>query len=458
METGPAIADRGATGATAPGAPESKDSLKKVTTASMVGTVIEWFDFNLFGSMAALVLGPLFFPSDDPVTSTLLSLATFGVAFFARPLGGVVFGHLGDRIGRKKSLVVTLLMMGGATFLIGVLPTYAAIGIAAPILLVALRIIQGLALGGEYGGAILMVVEHNGSRGRRGFMGAWLSGASPIGFILSATLIAIVSASMSEEAWLSWGWRIPFLVSALLVLAGLYIRIQLEESPLFKQLLDEKSPEKKAKVPFFELITRYPKMVLVSVLVPLGIHAGYYITIIFALAYAKENAGFSSSASLALVIVASICYFTSIMISGAVSDRVGRRLPMMVGVLGFGFWSFALFPLVLTGDPLLAGIGFSVGLILLGMLFGPMGTWLSELFGTAVRYTGISFGYQIASAVAGGLSPVLAVTLLAEYGSTVPVSIYALVISAIAFTVLALTRNARGNMLDLDEREAARLG
>ncbi|MGY1605128.1 MFS transporter [Geodermatophilus sp. SYSU D00815] len=453
METGPAIAERG-TGASS-AAPENKDSLKKVTTASMVGTVIEWFDFNLFGSMAALVLGPLFFPSDNPVTSTLLSLATFGVAFFARPLGGIIFGHLGDRIGRKKSLVVTLLLMGGATFLIGVLPTYAAIGVAAPVLLVLLRIIQGLALGGEYGGAILMVVEHNGSKGRRGFMGAWLSGASPIGFVLSAALIAIVSGAMSEEAWLSWGWRIPFLVSAVLVLAGLYIRIQLEESPMFKQMLEQKSGEKKAKVPFFELLTRYPKMVLVSVLVPLGIHAGYYITIIFALSYAKETAGFSASASLALVIIASVCYFISIMISGAVSDRIGRRLPMMVGVLGFGFWSFALFPLVESGNAFQAGLGFSVGLILLGMLFGPMGTWLSELFGTAVRYTGISFGYQIASAVAGGISPALAVALLDEYGSTVPVSIYALAISAIAFTVLAITRTNRHNKLDEDEAVVA---
>lgn len=450
METGPAIANRQA-GASAPAPAESKDSLKKVTTASMVGTVIEWFDFNLFGSMAALVLGPLFFPSDNPATSTLLSLATFGVAFFARPLGGIVFGHLGDRIGRKKSLVVTLVMMGGATFLIGVLPTYAAIGIAAPLLLVLLRIIQGLALGGEYGGAILMVVEHNGSKGRRGFMGAWLSGASPIGFVLSAGLIAIVSASMSDEAWLSWGWRIPFLISALLVLAGLYIRIQLEESPMFKQLLAENAGGKKAKVPFFELITRYPKMVLISIGVPLGIHCGYYITIIFALSYAKTTAGFSASVSLVLVIVASICYFLAIMASGAFSDRVGRRLPMMIGVLGFGFWSFALFPLVRTGNPFLAGIGFAVGLILLGMLFGPMGTWLSELFGTAVRYTGISFGYQIASAVAGGLSPVLAVTLLDHYGSTVPVSIYAFAISFLAFSILAVTKNAASNMLDRAE-------
>jgi len=440
MATELQVASSSETGASTSGV-LNNDSLKKVVVASMVGTVIEWFDFNLFGTMAALVLGPLFFPSDNPVTSTLMALATFGVAFLARPLGGIIFGHVGDRLGRKKSLVLTLLLMGVATFAIGVLPTYATIGIAAPILLVAMRIVQGLALGGEYGGAILMVVEHSGAKKRRGFFGAWLGGASPIGYILAGALIAIVTASTTEAQFASWGWRVPFLVSALLVTVGLYIRVKLEESPLFKQLLEGQTAAEKARVPFFELLKRYPREVLTSILVPIGIHGGYYITIIFGLSYARSTAGFSTNESVILVMIASVFYFLSIMASGAWSDRVGRRLPMMIGVLGFGLWSFALFPLLRTGDFLVACTAFSVGLILLGMLFGPMGTWLSELFGTAVRYTGISFGYQIASAIAGGLSPVLAVALLARYGSTVPVSIYALAIAVISFTTLAVSRH-----------------
>jgi metabolite-proton symporter len=428
------------TGSASQQSAQGADSLRKVTAASMVGTVIEWFDFNIFGAMAALVLGSLFFPSSNPVTSTLLSLATFGVAFAARPLGGIVFGHLGDRLGRKRSLVVTLLMMGGATFVIGLLPTYASIGLAAPILLVVMRIIQGLALGGEYGGAILMVVEHSGASKRRGFFGAWLGAASPIGYIMSAGLIVIITASTSKAQFQSWGWRIPFLISALLVMAGLYIRLQLEESPQFKRMQEGRTHEKQARVPFFTLLRNYPKTVLISIGVPIGIHGGYYITSIFALSYAKKPVGFSNTQALVMVMIASVFYFATIMFSGALSDRIGRRIPMMIGVLGFGIWSFALFPLIRTGNTLYAGFGFSVGLILLGMLFGPMGTWLSELFGTAVRYTGISFGYQIASAIAGGISPVLAVALLQSYKSTVPISVYALGTSLLAFLFLAVAR------------------
>ncbi len=420
----------------------SKDSIRKTTTASMVGTVIEWFDFNLFGAMAALVLGPLFFPSDNPVTSTLLSLATFGVAFVARPVGGVVFGHFGDRYGRKKMLVTALLMMGIGTFAIGLLPTYAAIGVAAPILLVTLRIIQGIALGGEYAGAALMVVEHKDAQNRRGFFGAWVGSASPIGYILAAGLIALVSAFMSEDAFNSWGWRIPFLLSSIMVLIGLYIRLQLEESSAFKELENESAAAQKVKLPIVELIKRYPKQILSSIGAGLGIHAGYYLSIIFGLAYARTEVGFSSTESLVLVLIASVCYFFAILISGELSDRLGRRVPMMFGVAGFGVWGFALFPLLDTGRLVPAGVAFSVGLIFLGCLYGPISAWLAELFGTEVRYTGLSFGFTLAAVIGGGLIPMAAVWLLDEFGSTVPISIVVAAISAIAFVTLAVTKLA----------------
>jgi MFS family permease len=421
---------------------ESTDSIRKVTTASMVGTVIEWFDFNLFGAMAALVLGPLFFPSDNPVTSTLLSLATFGVAFVARPVGGVVFGHFGDRYGRKKTLVTALLMMGVGTFAIGLLPTYAAIGIAAPILLVALRIVQGIALGGEYAGAALMVVEHKDAANRRGFFGAWVGSASPIGYILAAGLIALVSAFMSEDAFNSWGWRVPFLLSSIMVIVGLYIRLQLEESSAFKELESDDTAGAKVKLPIVELIRRYPKQILSSIGAGLGIHAGYYLSIIFGLAYARTQVGFSSTMSLILVLIASVVYFFAILVSGHLSDRLGRRVPMMFGVAGFGIWGFALFPLLDTGRALPAGIGFSVGLFFLGCLYGPISAWLAELFGTEVRYTGLSFGFTLAAVIGGGLIPMAAVWLLDRFGSTVPISIVVATISAIAFVTLAVTKLA----------------
>ena len=428
----------GATGAEG----DSADSIRKVTTASMVGTVIEWFDFNLFGAMAALVLGPLFFPSDNPVTSTLLSLATFGVAFVARPVGGVIFGHFGDRYGRKKTLVIALLLMGVGTFAIGLLPTYATIGIAAPILLVALRIIQGVALGGEYAGAALMVVEHKDAADRRGFFGAWVGSASPIGYILAAGLIALVSSFMSEDAFSSWGWRVPFLLSSIMVLVGLYIRLQLEESSAFKELESDETAAEKVKLPIVELLRRYPKQILSSIGAGLGIHAGYYLSIIFGLAYARTEVGFSSTRSLVLVLIASVVYFFAILISGHLSDRLGRRVPMMFGVAGFGLWGFALFPLLDTGRSLPAGIGFSVGLFFLGCLYGPISAWLAELFGTEVRYTGLSFGFTLAAVIGGGLIPMAAVWLLDRFGSTVPISITVAAISAIAFTTLAVTKLA----------------
>jgi len=419
---------------------ESGDSIRKVITASMVGTVIEWFDFNLFGAMAALVLGPLFFPSDNPVTSTLLSLATFGVAFVARPVGGVLFGHFGDRYGRKKTLVTSLVLMGVGTFAIGLLPTYAAIGIAAPIILVLLRVVQGIALGGEYAGAALMVVEHKDAAARRGFFGAWVGSASPVGYILAAGLIAITSALMPEDSFDSWGWRIPFLLSAVMVIVGLYIRLQLEETSAFKKLTEDDATAEPRKMPFVLLIKSYPKQILSSIGAGLGIHGGYYLSIIFGLAYARDQAGFSVTASLSLVLFASVLYFLAILISGHLSDRYGRKAPMIFGTIGFGVWGFVLFPLIDTGRLLPAGLGFSVGLILLGFLYGPISAWLSELYSTEVRYTGVSFGYSLAAVIGGGLVPLAAVWLLDKFDSTLPISLVVAALSIIAASTVWRTR------------------
>ncbi|MBY6538833.1 MHS family MFS transporter [Rhodococcus sp. BP-349] len=415
----------------------SSDSIRKTTIASMSGTVIEWFEFNLFGAMAALVLGPLFFPSDNELTSLLLSFATFGVAFIARPIGGILFGHFGDKYGRKRTLVAALLLMGIPTFAIGLLPTYATVGILAPILLVLARIMQGLALGGEYAGAALMVVEHRDATNRRGFFGAWIGSASPIGYILAASLIAGVSAGMSEDAFNSWGWRIPFLLSAVMVLVALYIRLQIEESSAFEKLATQR-PEtvEPTRIPFMILVREYPRQVFASIGANLAIQSGYYLAVIFGLSYARNQAGFSSTRSLILVLVAAVFYFFSILAAGRWSDRVGRRVPMTIGAIGFAGWGFAIFPLIDTGSSLLAGLAFTVALVLQGLIYGPVSAWMSELFGTEVRYTGVSFGYSIAAVIGGGITPVLSIWLLDKFDTTVPIS--AAVAAACAVTVVAL--------------------
>lgn len=421
------------------GRAQSSDSIRKTTVASMAGTVIEWFEFNLFGTMAALVLGPLFFPSTNPVTSLLLSLATFGVAFVARPIGGIIFGHFGDKYGRKKTLVVALLLMGIPTFAIGLLPTYASIGIAAPLLLVAARIMQGLALGGEYAGAALMVVEHKDVGNRRGFFGAWIGSASPLGYILAAGLIATVSATMSEDAFTSWGWRVPFLASAVMVLVALYIRLQLEESSAFEELT-EKNPDSAGpevvRMPFTQLLRNYPRQIVASIGACLAIQGGYYLAVIFGLAYARDQAGFTQTTSLVLVLIAAGFYFFSILAAGRLSDRIGRRIPMTVGAGLFGVWGFAIFPLIDTGSNFLACVAFTVALMLQGLIYGPVSAWMSELFGTEVRYTGVSFGYSIAAVIGGGLTPLLSVYILDRTGSTILIS--AVVAVGCTLTVIAV--------------------
>jgi len=427
------------------------DSIRKVTVASMTGTIIEWFDFNLFGAMAALVLGPLFFPSSNPVTSTLLSLATFGIAFAARPIGGAIFGHFGDRYGRKKTLVTALLLMGIGTFAIGLLPTYEQVGLVAPALLVACRLLQGIALGGEYGGAVLMVMEHKDAGKRRGLFSAWMGSTSPIGYILAAGLIALTSAFMPEDAFNSWGWRVPFLLSAALVAVGLYIRLQLEESDLFQEMAEEQAQVQRVRIPIVELFTRHAKSMFASIGGSVGLHAGYYLSVIFALSYVRSELGYPQTTSLLLVLMASVVYFAAIMVSGYLSDKIGRRIPMITGLAGFAVWVFALFPLLQTRNLVLAGIGFSVALLFMGLLNGPIGSWLSELFPTEVRYTGLSFGYTVAGVLGGGLVPTLAVYLLDRTGSTVSVSVFAACVAAISCVVIARTRPGAAHDEELAE-------
>ncbi|RSN08713.1 MFS transporter [Nonomuraea sp. WAC 01424] len=420
-------------------------SIKKIVAASLIGTTIEWYDFFLYGSAAALVFNKLFFPESDPLTGTLLSFLTYAVGFVARPLGGLVFGHFGDRLGRKNLLVVSLLMMGAATFLIGCLPTYATLGSSAALLLTALRLVQGFALGGEWGGAVLIVSEH-GDTNRRGFWASWPQAGAPGGNLLATGVLAVLAAWQSDEAFLAWGWRVPFLLSGVLVMVGLWIRLTISESPVFQQA-QETQPEPAA--PIVGVLWHHWKDVLVAIGARLAENISFYLLTVFVITYAK-NAKIDNSTVLNAVLLASAIHFVTIPLWGALSDRIGRRPVYLVGAAGIGVWIFAFFPLVDTGNFLAIALAITVGLLFHGMMYGPQAAFFSELFGTRMRYTGVSIGAQLSAIVAGALAPLIAVALLKSYSSSVPISAYLGVAAVLTLIAVYTARETQGR--DLAER------
>ncbi|GAA2896048.1 MFS transporter [Pseudonocardia halophobica] len=431
-----------------------RTSLIKVVAASMLGTTVEWYDFFLYGVAAAIVLPHVFFPAADPVAGTLLSFGTFAIGFVARPLGGLVFGHYGDKLGRKKLLVVSLLMMGLSTFAIGLLPGYATIGVAAPAILVLLRLIQGFALGGEWGGAVLIVSEHGDAR-RRGFWASWPQAGAPAGQLLANGLLALLAVVQSEEAFNSWGWRIPFLLSAVLVLIGLYVRLSVEESPVFREA-QAKAAERAAEgrsqtLPIVEVLRRYPREVLTAMGARFAENVSYYIFTIVVSTYMKEQFGLPSSFVLGAVLIGAAVHVVTIPLWGLVSDRIGRRPVYLLGAAGVGAWAFAFFALLDTqnfGLTVLAVVG---GLIFHGAMYGPQAAFLSELFGTGVRYSGVSIGYQLASVAAGGLAPLVSVALLAAFGTGYAIAVYVAASALITLVAVATYRETRDRDLAADD-------
>jgi len=407
----------------------TKTPIGRVVGASLVGTTVEWYDFFLYGVAASVVFGDLFFPKGEELTGTLLSFATFAVGFFARPIGGIVFGHFGDRVGRKNLLVLSLLMMGLATFAIGLLPTYAQVGALAPILLTVLRLIQGFALGGEWGGAVLIVSEH-GDPARRGFWSSWPQAGAPAGQLLANGVLAGLAAFQSDAAFDKWGWRIPFLLSAVLVLVGLWVRLRIEESPLFREARAKQEPSD--KLPFVEVITKYPREVLTAMGARMAENVSYYIFTIVIATYAKEHLKLDKSFALNAVLIAAAVHFCAIPLWGALSDRIGRKPVYLLGAIGVGIWGFVFIILVDTKNFGLAVLAVTVGLILHGAMYGPQASFFTELFGTRVRYSGVSVGYQLASIVAGGLAPFIAIALLKAYDSGFAISIYVGICSLIS--------------------------
>jgi metabolite-proton symporter len=384
----------------------------KAALSSFVGSAIEWYDFFLYGTAAALVFPKLFFPQSDPLVGTLEAFGTFALGFLARPLGGMVFGNFGDKLGRKSMLVMTLLIMGIATTLIGLLPTYETIGFWAPTLLVVLRLIQGIGVGGEWGGAALVSVEH-APKEKRGFYGSWTQMGVPAGMVLSTAIFAMVS-SFTEEQLLSWGWRIPFLFSIILVGVGLYIRLSVMETPAFQQVKDQ---GKEARVPILEAVKTHPKQVLQAMGARFAENGTFYIFSTFVLSYATKQLGLPKSVVLGGVTLATALEFITIPLFGALSDRIGRRPVYMAGAAFTALFAFPFFWMLETKTTVLIWLAIVIALGLgHAAMYGPQAAFFSELFGANVRYSGISIGYQLASVFAGGLAPLIATSLLAWTG------------------------------------------
>jgi MHS family shikimate/dehydroshikimate transporter-like MFS transporter len=419
-------------------------SIRTIALASAIGTTIEWYDFFLFGVVTPLVFNKLFFPNYDPLVGTLLAYTTFFVGFISRPFGGIIFGHYGDRIGRKTVLVLTILIMGIATFLIGLLPTYASVGIWAPAMLLFLRIFQGIGIGGEWGGAVLMAVEHSPA-GKRGFYGSWPQIGVPAGLLLSSGMVYLLSY-LPEADFLSWGWRIAFLISAILVAVGLYIRLKIMETPAFTRIQES---NKVVHVPFFELWRTHGKNTL------LGLGARYIEGVtfnifgVFIVGYVANSLGLPRQTALAGVMIASAIMIIMLPTYGNLSDRIGRSRMFGVAGLLIGILSFPAFWLMQTKDPLLIWIAIAVPFaIVYPAVYGPQAALFSELFDTRVRYTGISFVYQFSGIYASGLTPIIATALLPAGGNK-PWLIcgYVLLVSIIsAACVFAMTEAHKRDM------------
>lgn len=423
-------------------------SMRRIGFASLVGTSIEWYDFFIYATASALVFNRVFFPNFSETAGTLAAFATFGVSFVARPVGGVIFGHFGDRVGRKSMLIVTLLLMGAATFLIGLLPTYNSIGILAPLLLVVLRIVQGLSVGGEWGGAILMATEHAPEE-RRNFWGSWPQLGSPVGSILSAGVFALV-ALLPDEQLFSWGWRVPFLLSAVGVAVGLYIRLRIAESPAFEQVKETRS---ESRVPFMDMLRNYPVPALLAVGAVFYAIGGFYITNTYALSYGTSQVGVEQSVMLIAIIIASVLQIFGTLGGAGLADTIGRRTVILAGTAILLLLPFPFFFLISTGVTALIFLGYALVGFFGGISYGLVGVLLSAVFSSRVRYSGISFGYQWGGMISGAIAPAAATALVAWVGGSFwPAAAFLMLYALISLVSMYLIS---GRKYQTEIREAA---
>ena len=430
-------------------------NMRKVALTALAGTSIEWYDFFLYGAAAALIFPTAFFGEVPATTALILSLLTFAAGFIARPIGGIIFGHFGDKIGRKKTLISALMLMGISSTLIGLLPTYAMIGALAPILLTILRFAQGLAIGGQWGGAMLLVTESAPSD-QRGYYGAFAQAGAPIGVILANLALIITSALVSDEFFNTWGWRIPFLASAVLILVSMYIQLNLEDTKAFKELAvhrnEQENDQKTAiqKSPIVEAVRKYPKRIMLAAGAFINIQVTFYILIAFLLAYGVQSAGMARDNMLTSVLIASAVMVPMQFLFSSYSDRYGRRGIFMLGAVLSGLWAFAIFPLVDTGSFWLITLAVSGGMVFLAMMYGPQAAFFTELFSTEVRYSGATLGYQFGAIIGGAFAPTIAVKLWTEF-DIFWVSVY-MAFSALLtlLSVMALTETYQADLNKAD--------
>ena len=402
--------------------PEAEHSaqLRKAVIASTVGTAIEWYDFFLYGTAAGLVFGKLFFPNQDALTATLLAFSTYFIGFVGRPIGAAIFGHYGDRIGRKATLIATLLCMGLATFAVAFVPTYESIGVWGAVLLTVLRAIQGIGVGGEWGGSVLLAMEWSRTHGQRGLVASWPQFGVPCGLLLS-NLAVLAFSQWAGADFVTWGWRVPFALSIILVGVGLWIRLGILETPVFQKLLDE---DKTEKAPIIEVIKKQPKEIILSALLRMSEQAPFYVFTAFVFSYAVGTLKMDRNFILTAVMVAACVSFFTIPISGHISDLIGRRKMYLIGVVAIGLFGFLYFGMVDSAIPSAVFIAIVLSLIPHDMQYGPQAALIAESFTPRLRYSGASLGYQLASIIAGGPAPIIATALFATYHTGYAIAIY----------------------------------
>ena len=427
--------------------------LKRVVVASMAGTVVEWYEFFLYGTAATLVFNKIFFSeTTSELNAIFLAFATYAVGFVARPVGGVVFGHYGDKFGRKKLLQFSLLLVGAATFLMGCLPTFGQIGYWAPGLLVTLRFIQGFAVGGEWGGAVLLVAEHSPDR-QRGFWASWPQAGVPVGNLLATIVLLALTGTLSDEAFLSWGWRVAFWLSAVVVLVGYYIRTKVTDAPIFVAAQEEAERIKATSFSVVEVLKRYPRGVFTAMGLRFGENIMYYLVVTFSITYLKVQVGADTSSILWYLLVAHAVHFAVVPLVGHLADRFGRKPVYTFGAVLGATWGFFAFPMMNSGNYAVVTAAVTIGLMIHAFMYAPQPAIMAEMFPTRMRYSGVSLGYQVTSIVAGSLAPLIAVKLLDVFDSSVPIAIYLALACGITLIAVFFTRETNG--IDLESLDVA---
>ena len=419
---------------------DHRAQLRKAVVAATIGTTIEWYDFFLYGTAAGLIFGKLYFPNSDPLTATLAAFGTYFVGFVGRPIGAAIFGHYGDRVGRKATLIATLLTMGIATFLIAFVPTYETIGIWGAVILTVLRMLQGIGVGGEWGGSVLIAMEWSRTHRQRGLIASWPQFGVPAGLFL-ANLAVLAVSEMSGDQFASWGWRVPFMLSIVLVGIGLWIRLGILETPVFRQLVRNNRVE---KAPMLEVIKRQPKEIILSAFARMAEQAPFYVFTAFVFAYAVGTLKVPRDFTLTAVLVAACVSFVTIPLAGHLSDRIGRRKMYLIGAVVTGVFGFIYFQMVDTAVPWLVFLAIVLSLIPHDLMYGPQAALIAEAFTPRLRYSGASMGYQLASIIAGGPAPLIATALFAHYHSSTVIAVYIAVCAVISVVATALMPDYTG--------------